>query len=290
VNGFCGVRFPATLYPLLWGLVYIMFTLDSVTLGGELRQEIENRLTVKDLEGALRAVDAEGKENEPLGDFAPRFLKLLPESVAGNLFVFTSTWRYSLETVVNEHAVVHLGDMAPATWQSADFWEFPLSGLGDYAGDYVNEGNRRFMIEHYAKEGATFELLGGFGYSAFAVYLPCVTARMIMEACRLANYPSLSDEGATDVQNEFEEAALKDEFGLLGDFKRAIVSQFPEIEEALDAAELDNVRTVFYALMEATNTNFVHETGGSVYVDVERLVQGATQEHLHTILTGETTE
>jgi hypothetical protein len=248
----------------------------------------------KNLTGALDLLESLDEcETMPLHGLALPLLKLLPETVAGEFYHFNH-YRDDLQDILTGSTVLPL-DALHTDGAAPDFWNFPLCFCGDYVGNVVYESNRIYMSEKHSKDGTTFEIIGGYSYKSFGVYIPLVTVELLRLALQLEDYPVFDEEYWSAAQTKVEDEALADEWGLLGDFKRELLKgisqeQMTRYDEKIEAASLDVLRGYFYLLMSATNTEFIHETGNTVFVRVESLVSGVTDKNLsETFETADTT-
>jgi hypothetical protein len=153
-----------------------------------------------------------------------------------------------------------------------------LSG-SDYSGTLVERSNRDCWREDFAsgEDQWWVEVSGGYGTFAIVVRLDSLPDDAIEFLEKLSTYP-LADEDAhsrleMDAQNEaWDNWAAQD-------FVRALEKKFDcEIDGAAE-----DLFTVFCELMESTNTYWENEQGDSMYVDMGRIVKGATEADVITL-------
>ena len=150
-----------------------------------------------------------------------------------------------------------------------------LSG-SDYSGSLVEASNFRvFLDSHKDQLGVSmWELYGGHGTYAIAVDYTKITDEMVEQLNSLSDYPLLNEDDLSELEHERESEAWGNY--LASDFKSALGKKFnsEEDERILDEMEDEKLYDLFRDTMEKTNTYYEHETGGSVYVDMDRVAAG----------------
>lgn len=99
----------------------------------------------------------------------------------------------------------------------------------------------------------------------------------------LEDYPCLSEDELGQVEHDRETEAWEASYGLRRDFRKALVKVleafYPDTplywaEETIDAVSDEVIDDLARALEEQTNTYWCHESDGSAWLDVNRLVAG----------------
>ncbi len=160
-----------------------------------------------------------------------------------------------------------------------------LSG-SDYSGCSVTKANYNvFLDTHKDQLGVSmWTLFGGHGTYGIAIDRKNLTEDMQADLDSLEDYCRLSDDEVCQVEYDAENEAWENY--IRSDFESALKKKFVPadeeytggIEEKIDNASSDTLWELFHDAMEKSNTYFEHETGGSVYVDIERVV-----EHIDTL-------
>jgi hypothetical protein len=150
-----------------------------------------------------------------------------------------------------------------------------LSG-SDYSGGPVEAANFKVFLEsHKDQLGVSmWELYGDYGTYGIAVDYTLATDEMVEELNSLESYCILDEDAMSELEYERETEAWDDY--LASDFKRALGKKFTSEEDELILDEMEDgtLYELFHKAMETTNTYYEHETGGTVYVDLDRLVAG----------------
>ncbi len=101
----------------------------------------------------------------------------------------------------------------------------------------------------------------------------------------LEDYPCIDDEAVSEVEREREDAAWEESYGYRRDFRRALGKAldalYPDAplywgEETIDAVSDADIDELADELRERTNTYWEHQSDGSAWLDVDRLVAGVT--------------
>jgi hypothetical protein len=153
-----------------------------------------------------------------------------------------------------------------------------LSG-SDYSGTLVERSNRDRWREDFAsgEDQWWVEVSGGYGTFAIVVRLDSLPDEAIEFLEQLSTYPVADDDAHSRLEMEAQNEAWDD--WAAQDFVRALEEKFDcEIDGAAE-----DLFTVFCELMESTNTYWKNEQGDSMYVDMGRIVKGATEADVITL-------
>jgi hypothetical protein len=173
------------------------------------------------------------------------------------------------------------GDLKPLekhqTPEDTDFFTSDYLSGSDYCSSgSVEVSNHRVFLEKYGELPNVHDVYGGYGTFAVAVRLDSITPEMLEDFAALENYPVLNDEDHSEVEMEAENEAWENCYR--SDFTRELSKAFPEHEDTIASWSNEQVDTLFYALMERTNTYWEHESGNNAYVHLERVIKGATEQ------------
>jgi len=153
-----------------------------------------------------------------------------------------------------------------------------LSGSDYGSSGSVEVSNHRVWLERYGKLPNVYDVYGGHGTFAVAIRLDSITPEMIEDLNALEDYPVLDEEDHSEVEMEAENESWENCYR--SDFTRALAKKFPALEEKIDDLTTEQVDSIFYELMERTNTYWEHETGNNAFVRVERVAEGATEQDI----------
>ena len=92
----------------------------------------------------------------------------------------------------------------------------------------------------------------------------------------LADYPLLDEDDHSEVEREAEDAAWEGSYR--DDFIRDLAKKFPAHEDRIDAMTHKQSLILFYVLTERTNTYWENECGNTAYIDLDRVIAGATEQ------------
>lgn len=163
-----------------------------------------------------------------------------------------------------------------------DTWyEVPYTSHGDYHGSAVEESNLRCLKDLAKQLGAEDFLtvvLSGHGGESLFIRADCDCEDLLDTIASLENYPAVDDEDLCELEREREDEAW--ESWVRGDFHSELLEAFglrysfdwPDDIDEPDATD-DELRSLFYVGMDRSNTYWTHETGDSVYVDLDRVVK-----------------
>ncbi len=183
------------------------------------------------------------------------------------------------------------GDFTPdddGTYFLSDF----LSG-SDYSGCLVERANYRDFLADYGERDGVHEVYGGHGTYAVAVRIDAIDDEMAAVFEALEDYPLISDESHSELEIDAQSEAWEN--WAASDFRSALETEFEgdlEFEPAEQArlfetgerpapADLDEaVLDLFEAARESANCYWEVETGGGVYIDLDRVVDAVTADML----------
>lgn len=152
-----------------------------------------------------------------------------------------------------------------------------LSG-SDYSGGSLQASNFRVFKDSFkATQGQEWwELYGGHGTYAIAIALNCHNADMVDFLKDLADYPVADEDDMSELENEAESEAWEN--WIRSDFTRELKKHFNEdtIDELTDA----ELREIFTCGMDRANEYYEHETGGGVFVRLEKVAAALTLEEI----------
>ena len=153
-----------------------------------------------------------------------------------------------------------------------------LSGSDYCSSGSVEVSNHRVWLERYGKLPNVYDVYGGYGTFAVAIRLDSLTPEMIEDLNALEDYPVLDEEDHSEVEMEAEQESWENCYR--SDFTKALAQKFPDLEDVIEDLSTEQVDTLFYALMERTNTYWEHESGNNAYVDLDRVIKGATEQDI----------
>ena len=165
------------------------------------------------------------------------------------------------------------------TEEPTDFFMPDILSGSDYCSSgSVEVSNHRVFLEKYGKLPNVYDVYGGYGTFAVAIRLDSITEEMLEDFRALDDYPLLDEEDHSKVEREAEEESWENCYR--SDFIRELSKAFPALEEGIDNLSIEAVDTLFYALCDRTNTYWEHESGNSAYIDLDRVVAGATEKDI----------
>jgi hypothetical protein len=175
------------------------------------------------------------------------------------------------------------GDLTPLERgqepQDTDFLTPELLSGSDYCSSgSVEVSNHRVFLERYGKLPNMYDVYGGYGTFAVAIRLDSLTSEMIEDLNSLEEYCILDEDDHSEVENEAEEESWENCYR--SDFTRALSKRFPAHEDVIEDASTEAIDTLFYKLMERTNTYWEHEAGSNAFVRIERVIEGATEQDI----------
>lgn len=154
-------------------------------------------------------------------------------------------------------------------------------GGSDYSGGVVNKANYRDFVQLFGDIPGVCTSWGGHG--TYAVFIrEDVDNEELIDCLRgLADYPLISDETLSALEQELTEEAWKN--WARSDFAHGIAKKFlmgpddtyPDDWEADD----DTVRKIFYILAERAN-EYWEVDGESMFIDIDRIISVALLDDL----------
>ena len=187
------------------------------------------------------------------------------------------------DTKPEDLARLYYGDLKPLSkGQKPEPTDFLLPGLLT-GSDYCDSGsvevsNHRVFLERYGKLPNVHDVYGGYGTFAVAIRRDSITEEMQADLDGLEDYCILDEEDHSEVEMEAENDAWAN--GYRSDFRKALAKEFPTLEDEVNDLDNDALQTVFYKLMDRTNTYWEHESGNNAFVRIERVVEGATEQDI----------
>ena len=195
----------------------------------------------------------------------------------------TRVYRYSnyRGTDITSFSRLNHGDLKPLekpqTPEQSDFLMPELLSGSDYCSSgSVEVSNHRVFLERYGKRLGVYDVYGGYGTFAVAVRLDSITPEMLEDLNTLYNYPVLDEDALSEVELEAENEAWENCYR--SEFIRELAKRFPDF--AIENLSEDNTDKLFHELGDRTNTYWEHEQGNNAYIDVERIVKGATEQDI----------
>lgn len=175
------------------------------------------------------------------------------------------------------------GDLKPLdkhqTSKPTDFLTPELLSGSDYCSSgSVEVSNHRVFLEQFKDSPNVYDVYGGYGTFAVAIRLDSITDEMVEVLNALEDYPVLDDDDHSKVEMESENDSWESCYR--SDFTRELSKRFPTLEETIDNLSTEQVDTLFYALCDRTNTYWEHESGNNAYIDLDRVVAGATEQDI----------
>jgi hypothetical protein len=148
----------------------------------------------------------------------------------------------------------------------------------DYSGGSLTLSNFNVFKDQFKSlQGVEWwELFGGHGTYAIAIRATCTNEEMVEFFEQLAKYPVADEDDMSEVERNAEDEAW--DSWIRSDFTRELKKNFNEetIDELTDA----ELREIFTCGMDRANEYYEHETGGSVFVRLEKVVAAITLEEI----------
>ncbi len=166
------------------------------------------------------------------------------------------------------------------------WYEVEYATGSDYSGGSVTQANNtelKKLLEEAHPGGESpavwAEAHGGHGTYAILVVWDLLDESIQEVLNGLEDYPAIDDESVSEVEHERESEAW--EGWAQRDFEKAFLKslnaemqiEHPEYEVDDWPDDLDSFR-LFSIAQQTSNTEWVHESGDSVYIDIERVVDG----------------
>lgn len=159
----------------------------------------------------------------------------------------------------------------------SDFLIPKYTGFSDYSGCDVERSNHRLFLEMLqGSDGTMFlETYGGHGTTDVLVRLDTTDDEVLDCLIALEDYPAIDDEDCSRVADELFQESW--ESWIADDFTREVEKAFRLEITDLSRADLSDV---FFSVMGRANVYPEVETGGGVYVDLDRIVAAMTIQDL----------
>jgi len=151
----------------------------------------------------------------------------------------------------------------------------PLLSFGDYDNScHIERSNVRvFMEEHEETQGKDWlHVTGSYGSEAIAIRINSTNAEIIETLQALENYPCLSDDDASNLEQEMISEALEN--FVLSDISRAIDKKL-NIDYSNPDPEL--FTAWIYEVMEREAIYPKIEAGGNVYIPAKEIAEAAPE-------------
>lgn len=155
----------------------------------------------------------------------------------------------------------------------------------DYSGSLIEVSNSRKWKELFADEEDVVwtRTAGSHGTSAIVILASAITPEMQEVWNALSEYPLIDDEdhSSLEIETQGEEWARSVE----EDFKRAIHKKLEDEDETLlDAFSTDQIYELFEFFRERANIYWENNQGQSMYIDVGRIVDRASERSIRSAL------
>ncbi len=189
-------------------------------------------------------------------------------------------------------------------WRDSHHYEIPFASFSDYSGCMVERANSRALEERFS-----FVTLSGGSHGSVETViekdnlLDAVFSDDFPEfkeaVDSLHEYPCLDDELLSQMEMEAENAAWKD--WIESDFKKAILREHGpqwdaqltgesdwehDLETGLDVLSEKETLRLFRDLCDENGQYPEIETGGLVWIDLEKLVESLSYQTLIQVVTG----
>lgn len=155
----------------------------------------------------------------------------------------------------------------------------------DYSGSLVEMSNSRKWKELFADDEDVIwtRISGSHGTSAIVILASKITPEMQEVWYALSDYPLIDDADYSsleiETQDEQWERSVEDEF------KRAVHKKLEDEDETLlDAFSSEQIRELFNFMQERANVHWESSEGPSLYIDVQRIVDRASERSIRSAL------
>jgi hypothetical protein len=155
-----------------------------------------------------------------------------------------------------------------------------LSG-SKFSGNSVHHSNYRTFIRLYGDVPGVYPVIGGHDSFGIALKLGLITEEILETLRSMDDYASLDDEEVSKT----ETAAIVEAWEDWGrhDFIRALESEYPHREMAIDSLSDEDLLNLFETLRKRIGAEWVHETGNRSFIDVEPIAHVCMEEDLPTV-------
>ena len=154
------------------------------------------------------------------------------------------------------------------------YFNSPLLSYGDYDNSCaVERSNVRLFLEEFKDHKDVIVWHGGYGSTCILIDVLCEDEEIIEVLKSLENYPCINDEDVSMLEMEMEQEDWEN--WIKRDFLNAIEKHYKADSSEITDEELSNL---YYRLKEETNTEYIVESGGNGYIDIDRLIKGLPEE------------
>jgi hypothetical protein len=158
------------------------------------------------------------------------------------------------------------------------FFLVPKSLSGSQLGkDAAVISNYRIFIKRFGDIDGVFPITGDKGSFGIAIRISSITRAILDDLKALDQAPILDEEDHAQAEHEAIDEAWGD--WARYDFIRALEKKFPDQAELIDKLDEDQTRELFDRLCRNIGIDWV-EDSASVYIDVERVAEGVTEQDL----------
>lgn len=145
-----------------------------------------------------------------------------------------------------------------------------------YTGSDVERSNVRVFFKEHGDKPGVYRVYGGYGTDGIAIRLDVADEGILEDLERLEDYPMLDEDDVGAVSLELADEAAES-YGY-GDFEREINKQFGVT--IIEDSKSQKLRDLFWQATQDLPEGFVVETGGNVHFDIERMVEGLSDDAL----------
>jgi hypothetical protein len=185
------------------------------------------------------------------------------------------------EEELQDNAMFSYGDLhnEKAHWRENVEVVVPryLSG-SDYSGSTVERSNKRVFMEEFGDDPHVFETYGGYGTFGVLILATCDNEEIAECLNGLHNYPLINEDDLSELEMEASNEAWEN--WARSDFTRALESQFG-IDDIDPNNDID-LSELFYHAAEKAGEYWEAETGGDMWIRVERVAEAIDLEVIET--------
>ncbi|MGL5923770.1 hypothetical protein [Chroococcidiopsis sp.] len=150
----------------------------------------------------------------------------------------------------------------------------PLLQGSDYGGSDVTIANCRWIRQNWDELPGVYKLYGRYSSYGYAIRVRNLTNDIIEVLTNLSDYPLIDGDVHDEVRNELESNAW--DSWVKADFTTEVENKF-----SIDLLD-DDLSGLFSYAAEEANEYANHETGGSVYWNIDRIVESIELDDLHS--------
>lgn len=143
----------------------------------------------------------------------------------------------------------------------------------DYSGSTVEMSNHRSFLKSFKDVDGVYNCYGGYGTFA-VIILASVDNDEIASAVRaLHEYPLLNEEDHSELEIDLQNEQWGEAYGTRHEFIEALEKRFnlEELELEVPEGQTDNMYELFENARERANEYWEAETGGTMYIRVEKV-------------------